>query len=488
MVVDFDWLADELWKRSSLDHLGHGSEDPSSGIMLDERQFLSIGLPWLTPIVSRRWIGQRVCLFSECPGRRHRTSLVSSRLKKQLDLQPWWFDVLRSAVLSSHPESACLVVVSDTAPARAVRRASQLFNRRVMHFRVCPGRLLRSPDCVSRWLRDAVRELSQAQPASSVDQHSELQVLVSPEIGEPTGNSDAAQSNPILEFPLEDRLLFAAADRIQVLSVRAAGQILRLIDAHLRDSERVAIPVLIASDESRQLPNAVSVLPPGWTPWLFEGDTAHVQEMDRDVSDPNPSTAFEASLLTNPDDWLLHWTRAASGPWPGESEDDYLDHLILRTGGADHSALATLCRILCDGVLRASTTGIRGGFGVVAFTAVPLCEFRERRIFRGHRTRFDFEPWGIAIRKSVLLQKGARPVIYGDEAVWQTLPEEQRPWFQKIIFEESKSTLTEKEWRIQGDLILKDLRKEDLCVFVDSVVDAHRVRQMRNWSVTVTPD
>jgi hypothetical protein len=488
MVVDFDWLADELWNRSSLDHRGDGSGAASWGITLEGGQFLTAGLPWLAPAVSRRWIGPRVCLFSEHPGRRHRISLVSSRLRKQLDLETWWFDVLRSAVLSSHPESACLVVVSDTAPARAVRRASQLFNRPLMHFRVGRGVSLRSLDCVSRWLRDALRELSQDQPASLFDQHSELQVLVSPEIGEPDGNPDATLASPILDLPIEDRLLFAAADRIQVLSLRPAGQILRLVDAHLRDSERAVVPVLIASDESRQLPGVVSNLTPGWTPWLFEGDTTHVQEMDREVSEPRPSSTFEESLLTNPEDWLLHWTRATPGPWPGESEDDYLDHLILRTGDADHSALATLCRILCEGVLRASASGIRSGFGVVAFTAVPLCEFRERRIFRGHRTRFDFEPWGIAIRKSALLQKGARPVIYGDEAVWQTLPEEQRPWFQKITFEESTSTQTEQEWRIQGDLILKDLRKEDLCVFVDSIADAYRVRQLEDWTVAVTPD
>lgn len=488
MVVDFDWLADELWMRSSLDHRGDGSGFASWGMALDGGQHLTAGLPWLAPAVSRHWIGHRACLFSEHPGSRHRTSLVSSRLRKQLDLETWWFDVLRSAVLSSHPESTYLVVVSDTAPARAVRRASQLFNRPLMHFRVDSGAPLQSPDCLVRWLRDAARELLQALPTSEVDQHSNIQVLVSPEIGQPNGNPDATKGDQVFDLPSEDRLLFAAADRVQVLSLRPAGQILRLIDAHLRDSERVAVPVLIASDESCQLPGAVSSLASGWTPWLFEGDTAPAREVDREGSESSSSGAFESSLETEPDDWLLHWTRAAPGPWPGESEDDYLDHLILRTGGADHSALATLCRILCDGVLRASATGIRGGFGVVAFTAVPLSEFRKRRIFRGHRTRFDFEPWGIGVRKSALLQQGARPVIYGDEAIWQSLPEEQRPWFQKITLEESRSTITEQEWRIQGDLIMKDLRKEDLCVFVDSAADAHRVRQLGDWSVGITPD
>ncbi len=127
--------------------------------------------------------------------------------------------------------------------------------------------------------------------------------------------------------------------------------------------------------------------------------------------------ALNQNPLQNPNEWLLHWTRAATGPWPGETSEEFLDALILQTETADHSAVTTLLRILSEGILRASAEGIRGSFPVVAFTGVPLQEFRKRRVFRKHRHRFDFEPWGIAIRRNSLVSLGIRPVIYGTKKI-----------------------------------------------------------------------
>ncbi len=59
-----------------------------------------------------------------------------------------------------------------------------------------------------------------------------------------------------------------------------------------------------------------------------------------------------------------------------------------------------------------------------------LSEFRSRRTFRNHLNRFDFEPWGIAFRRSAL--KGlAQAVTYGSDDDWHRLPEQARHFFRK---------------------------------------------------------
>jgi hypothetical protein len=215
------------------------------------------------------------------------------------------------------------------------------------------------------------------------------------------------------------------------------------------------------------------------------------------VVEPNPapdqpppipiSNPADSSPLESPDDWLCHWTRAASGAWPGETHQQYLDQLILGQPDSDRSALATLLRILLESRLRASSEAIRGGFAVTAFTQVPLPEFRCRRIFRSHRRRYDFEPWGIAIRRQALVALGARPVIYGTEELWPTLPITDQPFYQKISQDGRINAAAEREWRLPGDLLFNSLAPSDLVVFVDSEADAGVVRQRGPWQTLVLP-
>jgi hypothetical protein len=122
---------------------------------------------------------------------------------------------------------------------------------------------------------------------------------------------------------------------------------------------------------------------------------------------------------------------------------------------------------------------------VVAFTAVPLTEFRHRRIFRGHRQRYDFEPWGLAIRRSAL--PGLRPVIYGCSDDWKSLPIADRPWFQKATLDGITDTVAEQEWRVAGDLDLQPLSDRDVVVFVDTPTDAVNLQPECRWPVMVLP-
>lgn len=208
-----------------------------------------------------------------------------------------------------------------------------------------------------------------------------------------------------------------------------------------------------------------------------EGAEGAEEDVGRTANDP----------LSHPDEWLCHWTRAAQGPWPDETRDDFLDQLILGCASADRSAMAAILKIIATKKLRASSLGIRGGYSVVSFTEVPLHEFRERRIFRKHRHRFDFEPFGIAIRKERLLQWGARPVVYGNDEDWAALDEETRPFYQKATQDSSTSNLDEQEWRVHGDVLLDALSFDDVVVFTDLPEQQLMLRQFTAWRTIIVP-
>ena len=59
-----------------------------------------------------------------------------------------------------------------------------------------------------------------------------------------------------------------------------------------------------------------------------------------------------------------------------------------------------------SGRLIASSEFVRGETPVVSLTAVPLGEIRTLRTYRSHLSRWDFEPYGICIRRDWLQRRG----------------------------------------------------------------------------------
>ena len=464
--------------------------------------FFYRGLPGNDREHSRRWLGDRLFCFLSGPPQKRRIAPVSSRLKQRLDMERWWFDLLRTLILGCDTAEDSIVVAESTAPFLAVSRAARLFGRTLLRFELPATPFCRCDDDLRSWFSyclDLIRTADGQPPNENVER-----VIVSPELcADLTGFDD--REAKFSSVPLGDRLLFAAADRILVLSCRAKGTIAELLRLHLLDRERAQTPVLLACDELGLLPEPATELPGDWVPWILlpamlpeesnktaEGSSeprtsvSNIQSPVRTTTDKDP--ALIHNPLQNPADWLLHWTRAAAGPWPGETSEDFLDALILQTETADHSAVTTLLRILSEGLLRASTEGIRGSFPVVAFTGVPLHEFRRRRVFRKHRHRFDFEPWGIAIRKNSLINFGVRPVIYGDDEVWSSLNREEQPSFQKATSGGATNNSEELEWRAMGDVHLPQFSVSEVCVFVDSTDAARIVSFHSPWKVIVVPE
>jgi hypothetical protein len=232
-------------------------------------------------------------------------------------------------------------------------------------------------------------------------------------------------------------------------------------------------------------------------------------------------------------DFLTHTTRACVGPWPDQSRDDFIDSLLDGRPDADHSPLAALVRIVTQRRLIASSLAIRGRYRIVSFTAVPLAELPRLRVFRSHRSRWDFEPYGICIRREWLERRGAQPVRYGGEPDWQRMAEPDRPFFQLVRRvdrgefgrrhtpeqladqtagrpftptispgEARESGLAtgdaagnaervaidwtvEHEWRHLGDLDLSALGRDEALLFVPDEEKARLLLEFSPWPVTV---
>lgn len=496
---------------------------------------VSFGLPWLSAACSLRWLGPRFFFWPAGIPRRLRISIVSSRLKQRLDEESWWFDLLRTAVLRIDPSSDVLCAATGTAAERFVVRSAELFGRSLLQFCVDAAATQVSEDELSQWLCDAAN--TTADSSMVVTPHADADFLAEPPLqesyapgviwpvhvsapivwpanstavepahSEPThgdlahgdlAHPDLVDCEAIWQHPIADRILMAAGDRLQVLQARNGGAIQALLTHHVQDSDRQHALVLMASDAKGQpstiwLPQSTCVIP-----WLVDarpeavGVSSQLPEADAIESRANQESAspmdmVDSTPLSHPEDWLLHWTRAAIGPWPDQQEQEFDDELILGCRSSDRSALATLLRIVNERRLWASSETIRGGHRVVSFTEVPLQEFPRRRTYRRHRRRYDFEPWGIAIRRKSLIAIGARPVVYGDEELWSSMPDEQRPFFQNANAGDGW-TREEREWRVPDHVALDEFPDTDVAVFVETAEARDIVSQQTRWLVLVVP-
>ncbi len=311
-------------------------------------------------------------------------------------------------------------------------------------------------------------------------------------------------------IPERDRALADAADELFVLSVRDNGHWHRLLMDRLKSGRGgVTFVDLAELDDSAARDELLLLGASVWKPdplqtlpFSVSNDefmpavefAAHPREQPAQRID----AVVELVPFPDADGWvyLSHTTRACPGSWPEQQPDEYLDCLLQSRGDADHSPVGTLERILRQRRLVASARTARGGSRVVSFTASPLSRLPELRRFRPHRGRWDFEPFGLCIRQTWLMQRGARPVRYGDEPAWQNLSESDRPFFQPAHSGTSPSEGTgsvidwtvEREWRHVGDLDLSQLAREDALVFVPNFSAARRLSAVSPWPITLWPD
>ena len=347
-------------------------------------------------------------------------------------------------------------------------RCCRLFDRRLLRI-VTPSR--KEP---SDWLR---RLTNRIRPGESPGH--EWPVFMSPSTG-----FDST-------LPLPDLALALLSNQLFVLTLRTGGNLEQIVRKRLTEWESTPSDVRLAVGDGlcsgtsiEQLQSLGAV---GWSLSTdFPNHSEQVSVNPPDVASRTESHVANGLLLDDKDEWLTHWTRRTDGPAPGQSEDEFIDALILDLFDWDHSALSNLKRILVEGRLRASGLGLRGGRPAVSFSAVPLRQLVRQRTFRIHRRRWDFEHVGICIRRNLLKQIGARPVIYGDDDAWSELPEGERLWFQQQFSHTPSGTIDwsiEREWRFPGDVDLTRFRPDDAFLFCPGKDEAAALQELTNWPI-----
>jgi hypothetical protein len=381
------------------------------------------------------------------------------------------------------PQQDVLLTAGSTTTERFAKRCGELFGLRLL----CAEIAEHPPTSLEQWTENTVL-------AGRAEDIPCDRVLLSPPVASAHADS---HDGSFVDLPARDRAMVALSDRVVALHVRPRGHLAHLLQARLDEPAFPPASVYLAlGPELVRKEMADQLLRLGAVGWLVFGAAGQTDDAALPPWPPEAAaTRAPAPVICLADVreglYLTHCTRRRHGPWPGEDEDDFLDDLILDRAGADHSALAALWRIVRSRRLVASAATVRGNTPVVSLTAVPLSEIQHLRAFRSHLTRWDFEPYGICIRRDWLEPRGARSVVYSDEDVWPHLSAQDRPFFQK---KESKSPTgrvidwtVEREWRHVGDVMLDDIPEDAALLFVPSEAEAGRLATISGWPVVVVP-
>jgi hypothetical protein len=442
---------------------------------------LTAGLAGPAPEIAGDWLGRRLAWWTRRVPVRRSVGILSSRLGRDLGGRRAWFAALRTACMRLDPRRDILLTSTGISTQRFVRRGSQLFGLPALHVACVPEG------------RQAWRDWGQSVLAGD---GGVLDAAAGVFLSPPLESGDGGPESPaVANTPWPDRVITALGDLLIVLHMRAGGNIQRLIQARLERPEFPPASVFLALGRglvSRKV--AEPLMDAGAVGWyVMDAASPDSRSTRPPWAGAGADAATAAPIVDCPaaDDWpyLTHCTRRRWGPWPGQSETAYLDDLLLDRSGADHSALAALWRIVRHRRLAAASDLIRGDRPVVSLTAVPLPEISRLRTFRSHLARWDFEPYGICIRRDWLQQRGARPVHYGDDALWASLPDDERPLFQKDRSVTSRGAVVdwtvEREWRVVGDLALDQVPAESAFVFVAARDEAHWLAPSSPWPIAV---
>ena len=155
---------------------------------------------------------------------------------------------------------------------------------------------------------------------------------------------------------------------------------------------------------------------------------------------------------------LFHFTR--SSPQEG--------------GKPPRKAYDNLQSILREGRIRGFGNSIMGGHKCVCFTEAPITEmaalFNLARISSPDEPKPPYEPYGVAVTKKWLFERGGRPVIYQPPAEYELLPNQLQ--YRHVSYDPcgGPDVTWEREWRIQTDTLALD--HEQCLVIVPEAAEA----------------
>ncbi len=290
--------------------------------------------------------------------------------------------------------------------------------------------------------------------------------------------------------PQRDEVLVLLADRLEAVHVRRGGRIAQAIAARLIDppSHHPIASVRVALFGHSRC-GALELVQAGAIGWYspVQQPTEPQSSQPRLTKDQSPVCWQTKNLhdhwVRQPQRWLIHCTRSVRGPWPGQTESQYRDEVLIgnrKTGM--RTPQESLDRILRSGRLLASSIATAKSHPVVCFTERSLMEILSMRCFRPHLARWDYEPYGIAIEQEVAISIGIRPVIYGQPSERRTISEEDRFRFHPIG--KTFDWRSEKEWRSPANVVLDQLPVESVHLFAPDSCEDRTALERSPFSVT----
>ncbi len=190
----------------------------------------------------------------------------------------------------------------------------------------------------------------------------------------------------------------------------------------------------------------------------------------------------------NSSDYLVHCTRSRSGKYPLQSDDGYATEMMVDVHDLLATPLETLRQILIDQRLIATTMLKRDGHASVSFSNVPILELLQRRRYQKHLQRWDWEPYGLGIRKeSLIARNAARPVHYvrnaneaTDTPVWLCQPAQSADSLQNWE--------AEREWRTPIDVRLSVFESHEVFVFVAHAFEARQLACLSRFPIAIVSE
>jgi len=287
-----------------------------------------------------------------------------------------------------------------------------------------------------------------------------------------------------------DSVVIALADRVDALHVRCGGKVFAALQRRLAFCNDASTRVAITGGDDGA---ALKLLEMGAVGWYY-GAIGRLARANTAWSSPtfpstivspvDPATDSQPLAWTNSDgQWLVHCTRGQSGAWPGETQRQYRDAMLLGDNDAAwRTPLAALTKIIRSRRLVGSAIASDHRYRVVCFSASSLRERLQSRCYRAHLKRWDGEPYGIAIRVEAARRLGVKPVIYGKPSDRARVSESDRYLFQSVGTRYDWTS--EREWRLLGDLDLTACDRDDIRVFVPLSSEAESFAALCPWEIT----
>ncbi|MDX1927265.1 MAG: hypothetical protein SFV81_12155 [Pirellulaceae bacterium] len=439
------------------------------------------------------WLGRRFFFSASTnfAANERYVSLVSSQLGRHGSKLPNWPALVDAALQNARRDHERPLILPGTSLSEATQQFSNRADLSSLTIQ------LNDKTTIEEWLNDLLSDLEAAHAAKCFETIKKkwLSVL---KLSPPERQTLAPE---IDSLPIQDRVAFALADRVIAIYIRSKGTIANLAERRLTDERFPRASVYIAStfgEHASRQPDFEQWLERGAVGWLLQAPTLQHDRILVNCHNPNSCLGAQSLCFPMPAHWsiqvgsdgawpfLTHCTRGNSGPSPNETVEQFRDRAWSAGAISTCHPLSTLQQILNDARIKGNTRLTRSQAACVSFSEVPLAELLSRRQFRSHLGRWDWEPYGILVRRDALEQLGARRVVYGDEADYKQLADEDKPYFQPRGTKNARSHqdwTSEREWRFWGDLSFAELPRDSILVFVATKTEAQQVARHCQWPV-----